>query len=179
MNKLSGSICRGVVTTLIALPFLAIASFANAAGEVATITQLTSFGCAQAATNFDWTMDGEPATEYRINMFVTANGQTVMNEDDGTFLGSDSSNYAAYFADDYGPAVDAWPLPDDTIMNISMIMRLESDQSIVATGSISLNCSTGQIVNSIAAPVPVMPVWLLGLMGGLLSLLGLRKLRNT
>lgn len=183
MNKFSKAVCKVIVTALVALPLITAASLSHAAGEVATITALTSFGCAENGTEFDWTMNGEPATEYRINMVVEANGQTVMNEDDGTFTGSDSSNYAAYFDDSYGPATNNWPLPPNTIMEISMIMRLESNQSIAATGTMSLNCTTGDITSSIPQPaatsVPVMPLWLLGFMGGILSLLGMWKLRKA
>jgi hypothetical protein len=107
-------------------------------------------------------------------MVVEANGQTVMNEDDGTFVASASSNYAAYYSNSYGPAVDAWPLAANTIMTIRMNMRLESDQSIASSGVMQLNCTTGEILanyttTSTQQSVPTLGEWAMVLLSLLLA----------
>jgi len=160
---------QAVVTVLVGLAMLGAGAPAQAAGETASITKLTSFGCNEGDATFDWVMNGMAGTTYRVNLVVLANGQTVMNEEDEAFVGSASDNYATYFSDTYGPAVNAWPLPPNTIETIQMIMRLESDQSIVATGVLSFNCTTGLPPASSApalSPIPLAGLGLLLVVGG-------------
>src|SRR5260221_7745180 len=117
-----------------------------AAGEVSQITALTTFGCSPYTAHFNWQMTGSGGTTYRINLVVQANGQTIMNENDGIFVGSTVDHYTTYYTSSYGPAVNNWPLAPHTIETVIMNMRLNSTQAIVAQGIISFDCTTGQII---------------------------------
>jgi hypothetical protein len=151
---------RKTTLFLVALLALAMLPFsptpARAAGEVVRISALTDFGCNPFDVGFDWSMTGEPSTSYLINLVVEANGQIVMNENDGTFNGSYSDNYTTYFSTSFGPAVNAWPLPANTIETVTMNMRFNtSGYPIAASASLSFNCSTGVIFSGIFEGVPI------------------------
>ncbi|HEX3050807.1 MAG TPA: hypothetical protein VHP83_09155 [Aggregatilineaceae bacterium] len=153
---------RKALLSLVVLLALSVMSlFASsptlAAGEKVEITALTAYGCNPYDVGFDWSMSGTPGVTYRINLVVEADGQVVMNEDDGTFVGSWSDNYTTYYSNSYGPAVNAWPLPTNTIETVTMIMRYNtSGYPVAAEASIAFNCSTGEIVASTfqGAPIP-------------------------
>lgn len=144
-----------ILSFVVLLTVLLVApNSAHATGPSIVITGLTSYGCNESDTNFDFHTSGFSGSgEFQdngltLNLFVQANASVYMNEDDSSEDINSSDNFSNYYANDYGPADGSFPLPSDTPVAASMTIRTGS--SIVAESTITFICNTGQVLSIVS-----------------------------